>query len=252
MRIDIEVPRDKIDWKKIFLKKTRDYWRTALTLTLLIGGLVFISFLAQRKQTIWTKASGSNSSVDLPAAISSTPGETFDAPIAVNNDETEVIAADIILNFDKNYLQLIDIIPNTTSNNLKIFLPIDEKMEFDKAQVIISANEKGQVQFSALCYLQEPCYQGLIAPLTFENPLATLKFKSLLAGSTSLNVSFLSQGLTTDSNLATRDQKDILGHVISSTINISAPVEQNPSPEPTIESIPTIVSTQETGISLKK
>lgn len=220
-------------------KNLKNYWVPLLTLFILVIGLATTILLTKGQQKIITKATGSNSSIDLPTSLSIPVNQTFTVPVMINNDNAEIIAADVILNFDKNYLQLSDITPNTAGSGFTVFLPYDSSHNFAKALIVQEANLTGKIQFSALCYLDGPCFQGLKQPLTAQNPLALLQFKGIQSGNTSVNLMFLSQGSTSDSSLVERTNGDILGHVANLSLSILA---QAPSVTPASTSTPTPTS----------
>lgn len=182
-----------------------------------------------------TQAAGSSSSISLTSNVSTYLNQSFYIPVMINTDNVEIIGTDIVISFDTSYLELIDIRAHPENSTLKMFLPSSNIGTFDKREVVQNAKNTGIIEFGALCFLNG-CTKGLIGQLTASNPLATLQFKALKKGNTSVNIVFTS-GSTTDSNLVSRDHNDILSKVVDSSIliseNNSASTISNTSPTPT-------------------
>lgn len=144
-----------------------------------------------------------------------------------------VVGADIKINFDKSKLELVDIIPNTT-NVFKTFMPVTSQgfSDFDKDSVITNANTSGNLVFGILAVDPADLSSGggasILTPFTGNNLiLAGLSFKvksGAAAGVSDITISYASGGGNANSfvyALENNQPQDILGSVVSASVNIS-------------------------------
>lgn len=189
-----------------------------LILVLLIGGLVVSLNLINIQQIFKSRASLANASLSLPASKTVSPNQEFEVPVMLSTGGEEIVAADIVINFDKSSLQLLDIIEKPSSNN-KLTTLTPRNGSFNKNKVITTANSTGTIDFGAICFTVAGCPEGQKQDLGETNPLIGLKFKALKAATTQVSILY-SPTLTTNSNLVNRSGQNVLGKVISLSLNI--------------------------------
>jgi hypothetical protein len=172
----------------------------------------------------FSRAAG-NASITLPPSATTSQNSTFTVPVMIDTDGQDINGVDLRLNFNRYFLKVYDITPHPENSSLKTFAPFSSGV-FDKTTVTNNANSTGIISLGALALNngQPATFNGTL------NSLVDITFQALNQGTTQINVSFTS-GSTTDSNLVTPQNTDILNLVTNDTVTISG-IGQSPSPTP--------------------
>jgi len=173
-------------------------------------------FLVKKNQDIRKKAAN-NVCFSLPEQLNVQEQDEFDLPFMINTDGRKVIGLDVVVKFDQQYLRLIDIIPRSQQTSLKTYLPVADSGDFDKQKVLSEAADSGRISFGAVSFSWQD--EQNLSPTVTTSPVvvALLRFKALDLNeqtSTSINFDF-EPGSTTDSNMVSEENDDILSQVIN-------------------------------------
>lgn len=206
-------------------------------------GLVTSLILTKERQIVEKRAAGGQGAyLSLLPSLTVGNGQEFSLPVMLGTDGVEIIGVDVVLNFDKNFLELTDVIPgpdprpNTYTYPFGTYLPVDNNGNFNVQAVKNSANSSGKIEIGAVAFnwASEQATPGFNGTLDQTNPLFTLKFRTKLAGQTSVYFSPnpFTPGTTADSNLV-RINGDQVQDILSQATNLSLTITEATSPTPT-------------------
>lgn len=151
------------------------------------------------------RASTPKATLQLPNSLTVTQNEVFSLPIMLNTEGESIAGLDIVIAFTKQVLELKGLTPHPTNSTLKCFFPLTQDRSFNQSQVVNEANSTGRIVFGAIAQSQTgdvllEAFQGVLGPA---NPLATLSFKALSPGSTT--ISFITNPANQPYSIVTRE-----------------------------------------------
>lgn len=202
----------------------------------LLGFLVTL-ILFVTPQKLFKRASAPKASLHLPATLLVNQDEVFSLPVMLDTQAESIAGVDIVLTFDRQFLELQELTHHPLSSTLKCFFPLTQDKAFNSTHVTNQANTDGRIIFGAITQNQTgdvflQAFQGVLGPAS---PLATLTFKALKPGTTT--VSFVTSPATEVHSLITRETDS--QNTLASTTPLTLTIAALPDLTPTATGIPT-------------
>ena len=165
-----------------------------------------------------------NGTIGLLPSVTGQPGSIIETPVMINTGGEATAGVDVVLNFNKDILELTDITvyPENSNNAFEQFLTADFNaipQSPSEIQLISQANNQGTVSLSAITNVFTS-FNGVLGP---NNPLARIKFKVLTNSPTSVDFLFTPDS-TTDTNMVSNDDRDLLKSVTNMLVNQNPPI----------------------------
>jgi len=188
-----------------------------ISLSVLIGIVSFLFTAFSRLQ-----AQTNQPTIEInPSQISANQNETFTLRVKVDPAGTSLTGVDLVLEFDQQVLEVVDVLPRT--DLFPTFAPTDDQGNFDKGRVIQTANTTGQLAFGSVIY--QWSQDQIVDPVNqVVDPWAEIVFRVKTTQPTTITMVFNGPGQTTDSNLATNQNGqvvDVLQAVVPGEIAVN-------------------------------
>lgn len=225
--IDV-LAKDSYKWHKkawVFISKMDLLrWQVAVIVTFFIGVFVAIIFLIKFRIETNSAASGTQAVFSIsPSTLSYITGETFTANVMLNANGSAVVAQTAIIKYDPSFLQLVN-----TDTSSSVFTKANNSTTgkvclYTGAPCQLIENDVTSGRISITSSTPSP---GIMTSSTALGNVASLQFKALKAGSSTLDVDFSAVGSYNDSNVIADDGKgtDLLASVVKSSVIIKDPV----------------------------
>ena len=156
-----------------------------------------------------------------PSQIEAGQNESFNLRVKIDPAGVSLTGVDLVLEFDQQVLEVVDVLPRT--DLFPTFAPTDDQGSFDKDKVIQMANTNGRLAFGSVIY--QWSQDQIVDPVSqVVDPWAEIVFRVKETQPTTITVVFNGPGQTTDSNLATNQNGqvvDVLQAVVPQTIAVN-------------------------------